>query len=652
MRLASRLPLALVLTLGCGQAAMEPPTPDPLDPVDRTATLVWVLDESDPEALTAALDTLEYTSPTALLFGGENALDLAGPSSELDSLLALADVATEGLGRRVDLSVELPALAEPGPYCFDRQDPTADPRVAARAAALGAWLRARPAVRDVVLGFDRVPRAWDVDCSCATCESQLPNDLATRMTTLLAAFQEPVDREFRTLWWWDLATPGGPDSVDPATFMDAALGTVNRNRHLPVRLSAKRGPDHPWGLDNPGLTTARERRMAVDLDPGGSRFGPSGAALFLYDDLHDRVRTHRAASGVGWFVDLGGDGRRAAGDIAGEAGLRLVDALFRDLEADVDEVLTDVLADLAEPAGDDDSAEGTDLYDLAVALRGSGAALDIATHPLGVWVGGPSYVLPATFPLARVESADPAWALREAELRAPSRATSAAVHQWGAEARHLAASGLAALLNHEDALRPDAFEALRRGLATLDVWVRAWAVTVDADTALRFVQAASEGPARTEAYGWLRSDAARMRGLADELDAGLAADALALPVPVSSDALRSLAAMAELEAGPGPASVRPFPVLTAISVAQEEDRFTVRWEVAPPAGGSVEWGTRWPLYDDGGSGDAAPASRWSAWREEALGPELRVTYRACAPYEDELGVITVCSSDRAFWTGR
>jgi hypothetical protein len=617
--------LGLVLAIGCGDAALEPETPAPLDPVDRTATLVWVLDEADPGAVSAALSTLEDTVPTTVLLGGENVPDPAAiDDPRFEALLAQVELAAEAVGRRIEIAIELPALppGDPGPFCFDRTDPFADPAIAERTDDLGRFLRAFSSVRDVILSFDVDPRSWAAECACSTCESQLPNDLAVRMTTLFAAYSEPVATEFRTLWWWDRATTEDPTAVDPGSYMDLALGTVNRDRHLSLRLMSMRGPDHPWGANNPRIAATEARRMAIDLDPAGTRFGPGGAYLFLLDDLYDRARRHRAASAIGWYVDLGGEGRRAPGDLAGEASLRFIGELFRNFEADPDEVLAAYLADEIAVPGDDD------LHDLASALRASGRALDLATHPLGISVDL-DMGIPATFPVVWIDPReDPRWAVRWFELTSPDRATAAAIHQWGAEATALVADALEALALAQDQLRADAALDLEQGLHTLDVWVRAWHVVVDADTALRFVIAASAGPERDEAYAWLRADAARLRALGAEIQAGLASDTYRLPVPVDPTALLALAAEAEAEAGPGEATERPFPILTRITHAMEADRFTVRWEVDPAAGGSIEWGTAWPVYDDGGNGDDEPTTRWSAWREQTPGADVRVTFRA------------------------
>jgi hypothetical protein len=121
---------------------------------------------------------------------------------------------------------------------------------------------------------------------------------------------------------------------------------------------------------------------------------------------------------------------------------------------------------------------------------------------------------------------------------------------------------------------------------------------------------------------------------------------------VAPAALVALAAAADEVAGPGEATERPFPVLTRITHLQSGNRITVNWEVQPPSGGSIQWGTQWPVYDDGGNGDDEPASRWAAWREESLSPDQRVTFRACAPYDDEIGALTVCTSDHVLWTSR
>jgi len=627
--------------VGCNDPALEDPTPAPLDPVDRTATLVWVVDEADPDALTDALATLDFSTPTTVLLGGELAPDFDDPAPT-DAALELVAAATDGLDRRVDLAVALPALPpDASSVCLDRRDPAGDPSIADRAQALQGWLRARPDVTTVVVAFDTDPKPWEIECACAACASELPGDQAVRLTTLFAAYQEIADLESRSLWWWDRGTSVDP-LVDPGRFMDIALLQVNTDRHLPLRLDGSRGALHPWGRDNP-LIDGRTRKVAVDLDPAGVRFGAADVPLFLLDDLDDRMRRHRSAQAVGWFVDLGGPERRASADLASSAGVRFIDALYHDQGADPGAVLA---AHLEASVG-----VGEPLTDLAEKLRWTGRALDLVAHPLGIATAGFAAGIPTTLPLEHVPPADPSWSARREARAVPDRASAAAVHQWGAEAESILLDATNALVTARDALQEADFLALQRGLATLQIWVAAWARTVDADAAWRRAEN-SEGDARDEATAWLRDDAAALRLLADEVGAGLAADRYTAPLPVDPDALRALADFIDGDIGPGDAAPRPFPELRRVTDGQEGDRYTIFWEVEPPSGGSVEWGTSWPVYDDGGSGDPDPAARWSAWREQSLPADTRVTYRACAPYADELGEVTVCTSDHALWTAR
>ena len=632
--------LALLLATACHDPALVDPTPAPLDPVDRTATLVWVVDDADPAALQDALATLAFTTPTTILLDGDLAPDLDDPAVADAAVEAVSDAVADA-PRRVDIGVALPVLP-PGPasFCIDRRDPRADPAVAARADALQGWLRGRPEVSSVVLDFDAPPRPWEIDCACAACESELPGDQAARLVALFSAYVEPAAIESRALWWGDRATSSDP-TVDPTVFMDIALLQEFTDRHLPLRLTGARGTLHPWGRDNP-LIDGRTRKVAVDLDPAGARFGAADVPLFLLDGLEDRMRRHRSEQAVGWFVDLGSPERRAAGDLAGEAGLRFIDALYHDQDADPLAVLTEhleVTVGVGEP-----------LDELAQALRGTGRALDLVAHPLGIGTADFSAGVPATLPLLLVSPADPAWAPRRDQRAVPDRSAAAAVHQWAAAAASIVTDAVASTAAHEDRLEPAAFDALSRGLATLQVWVDAWGVAVDADAAWRRREN-SEGTDRAEAEAWLRDDALRLRAAAAAIS-GAPPGSFTDPLPVDPAGLVALADFIDADIGPGDATARPFPVLDRVAHDQVGDRYTIFWEVTPASGGSVEWGTRWPVYDDGGSSDVEPASRWSAWREQSLPADSRVTYRACAPYEDELGALTVCTSDHSLWTAR
>jgi hypothetical protein len=605
--------------------------------VDRSAALVWVVDDAD--SLGAALASLSLATPTAVLLGGTYSPDLTDPALT-DAAVDAVEQAIEESPRRVDIAVSFAALP-PGAtsVCIDRFDPLGDPLLADRADGLQAWLRSQTHVDAVVIDFNTPPRAWEVDCACAACESTEAGPQAVRLTTLFDLYREPAGRESVSLWWWDAGTSA---DVNVGEFMDLALLREETDRHLPLRLMATRGPLHPWGRDNP-LIDGRVRRVAVDLDPAGQRFGPGDVPLFQLDELNDRMRRNREARAVGWFVDVTGPHRSAAGDLAGEAALRFIETLYRSQGAEPLAVLTEHL--------EAEVGVGEPLHELAIALRGTGRALDLVRAPLGIETEAFDQGLPNTLPLPLVTPTDSDWAPRRAQRMVPSREDTAAIHQWTAEADAILADALASLDAHEAVLEPAGFTSLRRGTRTLQAWVEAWAMVVNVDAAWRRGENA-DGPDRDEAHAWLRGDVVELRALADGLDAGLLADEFTSPFPVDTASLRAIADLVDAELGPGTAEARPFPVLRGISASQNDNRYTVSWEVTPPAGGSVEWGTAWPTYDDGGSGEESAATRWSAWRELALTPNSRVTYRVCTPYEDALGSWTICSSDHALWTDR
>ena len=132
--------LGLVASLGCGQPALEEPTPAPLDPVDRSANLTFVVNEAGTEGALAAAALLETTTPTGFLFAEAAAPSLTEDPS-FDALLQSLAAAVETTGRALDLAAEVNGLPEgPGPYCFDPDDTAADATLSERADELHSWL--------------------------------------------------------------------------------------------------------------------------------------------------------------------------------------------------------------------------------------------------------------------------------------------------------------------------------------------------------------------------------------------------------------------------------------------------------------------------------------------------------------------------------
>lgn len=605
-----RVALGAAVLVGCGAPASEPPTPAPLEPVDRSGALVWTADAGAGAALAQAAG---FATPTAVLVDGD--ADPEALNAALDALDAA--LPTEP---RIDRAVVWPALPPdaPGAVCFDRRDPRADPASDAHIDALQALLRDRPDASDVVLRFDAAPAPWAVDCACPACESDRPEDVALRLTTVHAGLAEAAALEFRTLWWWDAA----PYAVEAA--MQHALQVENTDRHLPLRVASYQDAPQPWARPNPRLA-GTARRVAADLDVSLDRHGTTDAFLFPGHELAEAMGKHRSEGDVGWFAAVDGPSRSVVGDLASEAALRWVAARYRDPDA------TAVQALGAHLGVDPDGAAG----ELLESLAGTGLALDLVSFPLGI-AAGP---FGADFPAFEAPGASrPAFAERYDALQAPDLATVAAVYQWGAEATVLVGDARADLAFHDDALAPADAARIDAGLEILELEVAARVHALNAAVTLAWGD--------PEGSAWVRADAAALTALAPRISA------LAGRSTVSPEAVQALADAASLAAGPGTAGPRPFPRMARLDATVDIDRQTVFWEVAPASTGRVEWGTQWPVYDDGGSGGDEPAVRWSAWREEPLPADTRLTWRACTE-ADVLGdVLTICSSDRVLRTPR
>ena len=636
-RLALALALSLAVTACEEEPTTQPPLP-PLDPVSRVAALNWTVTTSTDWDQLA--DMAEVYGPTSIFLAGELAprLDEDGGADAAAALTTL-DARLEARGLQTGLGLEVGVLGSGAPdtICFDAERPTDDPYLLARATAWRDLLEVAPLAVDTVLDLDSDPAPWEVDCVCTPCDSVGATGLAGRMDGAFRAMsQGPIDTG-RARWWSSrLDAPTTAEGQDLVEVMDVALNEVRPEASLRVRAASSIGPEHIWAPESPWLSDGTSREVAAELDLVGSIFGPTELIALFPDDLHDRVQRNRPCGVQAWFLGIDGGGRTPWGRPE-EANVYFVERLFRDLDATVEELLHGWIEERYGL-----TQEGAEGQALALALRNTGRAISLVTHPVGVAVADIDLgvtVLP--FQYVDPRPWDDAWEDRWARLAFPDEQVLVDVNQWGAEGVALAEAALLSFADAEGALPAAEADDLRARLLLLHAATRAWKLVVSADLTLKAHQST---PSDDRAI-WLRHDALELDDLADEVDAALAAGTLLDPFPVEPETLRAVAQQLRVELGDGSAIERPFPTITEVRFGHADGVTDVWWTLRPSGSSWWERGTDWPHpYETASEIGEGPSVFWHAFT--TLSPGQRVVFRPCGQVED----YTVCASDNVLWT--
>ncbi len=612
--------LILVLLLaGCPAEEPERPTQPPLDPVDRTAAMLWVFSEAPSAAL---LGAFEAHRPDGVVFGGGVAAALDGSDAALLGALASVQARAETIGHPVEYGFELRPLAADTPACLDPIDPLSDPGLAAREAATRDLLTAHPEFALVTLPLPGEQRPWDVACSCPPCamdEVAQADELSTLWQALAAAIEDSGPEP----WWWDGSDIGDGGAVD------YALLELHPEAGVHIRTGASRAGRGTWAPDGPMLGQGARRQVGADLDLVASRFGRTDAILWFPADLADRLRRHRRKGVQNWFASVDSPGTHAT-DLRVVGNLALAHRFFVDFDADPSGAMLDFVSEHFEL-----DAASPEAGALVGALENTGRALDLATHPLGLSSASGFTSVPGAGAKEWIDTGLEPEGLSERfdRLNNPDLQTLIDVHQWLWEGVGLAEASLASFELARDALSVAEQSAVQRGLDVLLLSSLAWAHRIDADIALRHGAAA---------HAWARSDADALDALADTA-ASMSGDV----APVDPAQLHEAADWIRSATGPGDAEARPFPVITEVryDFVPEEARTNIRWRSTPQAIGWTERGSDWPIYTEASARGDAPASQWTSWVRNLEG-DSRHTFRACA----ETAEYTVCSADHVLWT--
>lgn len=623
----SCLLLALAAVLACEQEPVDPPV-EPLEPIQRTGGLFWVVGQDIDGAVAAA----EQWEPRGLILADTYAPALDGsPAAEtLAAIIAAAPLTDTRLGLLLSGLGDAP----PAALCFDASAPTSDPWMAARAEALADLLDQAPELQELTIGPAIGVAPWDVDCTCTPCDSTGFSGQAERLRAVFSLLQRPtVDRGREAVWFDEL--PSDTGEIPAVEAMAAAID--DQARGVRLRAAAARGTEHPWAAPNPDLTLSADRDVAASLDLIGSYLGPTAALLLFPDQLHDRFRSDRQRGVVGWYAQTTG-ADRVAWARPEEANLRFAARLYSDL-AVAPETLVDehVQQRYGLVLGLDPA------IDLAAALRHTGRALATATHPLGIAVtdiaAGP-HALPLTYEDPRIwaDGWEEAWS----DLMEPDLQALIDINQWGAEAVDLAEEARASFELAAELMTPTDAEDLRDRLHVLELGTRAWKLTIGADVTLRAYQA---NPGE-ELASWMRWDAAEIDALALEAETAEYNGDLGDTFPAVPDALRGIASQLRAVAGDGEATAQPFPTVTEVSWSFDGEQTLAYWTVRPEGVGWWErGGVGWPAaYDHTSAVGEEPATFWTGW---TTGPQSgeRVPFRACG----QVGSLSVCSSQQVFW---
>jgi hypothetical protein len=631
-RLASLLLLALagLLVGGCDDPVEPDPPPVVGEPTPAPVALNWVLSGADPDALDAAVDAAAALAPSAVILGGGLAPALFDGQPDAGTEAALAAFSAD-----TPMGLELPALGSDAPdaLCLDPADPAAEPYLTGRASRLSTFLAEHPAVRDLSVAPAGPPAPWDRDCTCEPCDADgLPGQLRAAFAGAVDAVGGDV-----SLRWWDALDPGAPPD-EATSSMDAALAALPADALPSLRSSSIRGPDHPWAPLDPQLLQSAGRELSADLDLSCPACGPTDAPLVFADALHDRMLRTRARGVSTWFASVDGGSFPPWGRLE-EANLYLAARWVEEPHAAPEVLLQRWVVERwgLEP--------GTPaVASLADALRASGRAWALATHPLGIAVADTELGVQRL----PIDFVDPrpwqdGWDVRWQELTSPGGQTLVDVNQWGAEAVALAEAAIAAFEDGEPALPAAEAAALRRRFAVLGFAARAWKLALGADLTLKVYLADPQA----QRARWIRQDATDLEELADEVQAALDAGDIDTAFPADPEVLSEIALQLRNATGDGSEAERPFPVITAVRWDFEDDRTNIRWTLRPPGSGWWERGPGWPApYDTSSAIGAGPSEIWNAWTS-SLGSGDRVPFRACG----EAGGYRVCSADAVLWIG-
>ena len=281
--------------------------------------------------------------------------------------------------------------------------------------------------------------------------------------------------------------------------------------------------------------------------------------------------------------------------------------------------------------------------DLAEALRQTGRAYSLVTHPLGIPVEDLASGVGA-LPLSFVDPRPwgEGWDVRWQALTEPGGQTLVDVNQWGTEGVALAEAAVANFEAGGGALPAAAAVELRRRFASLRFAAHAWKLVVGADLTLKVYLADPQGERAT----WLRQDADDLDDLAGEIETALDSGSILDAFPANPDELRSVAGQLRSAMGTGSSVERPFPTITKVRWDFEDDRTNVKWTLSEPGSGWWERGPGWPMpYDNPSGVGEGPADVWHAWTS-SVEPDQRVPFRACG----EAGGFRICSADNVFWS--
>lgn len=628
---------ALSLAVAC-EPAPDPPIPDPPDPpvVVVDPVMNWVVGDDDTDAWSAALDLADTHAPDGLVLGG--ALSPALLDGEPDSLTGEALAAfVAGLGEDISLGLQLSALGAdlPGSLCADPANPGSEPHLAARAARLASLLTEHPEVAELSVAVAGPPAPWDTDCACAPCGQEgAAGHLDAVFDGLTADLPEGV-----ASWWWDsLSGPASAD-IDAASAMDGAVEGHSADDLPRVRAAIYRGAPHLWAPENPRLRDDAERTIAADLDFVCAPCGPTEAPLVFADSLYDRIRLDRSRGVTTWYGATDGGGQSAWGRPE-EANIVLATQWAHDPLPTPSEALE---AWVAAEYNLDPTSQST--VALAEALRQTGRAYSLVTHPLGIPVANLEDGVGA-LPLSYVDPRPwgEGWDVRWQTLTDPGGQTLVDANQWGVEGVELAAAAVLAFEDGGPSLPASAAVGLRQRLAVLHFATRAWKLLVGADLTLKVYLADPQA----ERARWLRQDADDLDDLSAEIQTALDSGAILDPFPANPDELGSVASQLRSAMGTGASVERPFPTITEVRWDFEDDRTNVKWTLSEPGAGWWERGPGWPQPYDNPSGiGEGPADIWHAWTS-SVEPDQRVPFRACG----EAAGYRVCSADNVFWSAQ
>lgn len=622
--------LALALCSCEDGGTTHAPTP-PLEPIDRRGIFALVAER--PESLDRAVAAAP-SYPSAIVVA-------AGPLSPGTGLDPdLSESTMQGLedalaGGGPAFGFTMAALTEPAGdlLCFDPANPETDPTLLARKQWLETEL-ARWSVSALTIDISSPTPLWSVPCQCPSCDTTDAAGQAERALTVWSLLGTTARSQLAEPWLVGNLAPGAPDD-QAESFLDASVRAFGRTGAATI-LRPQLGPAAPWATEEPKLGEGDQRRQAGWLDLGPKE-GPTDALIVRPDDIWDHVRTGAVRGLVGWWLNVDGPDGSAYDRLDGIE-VDLASALLLDRSLDAASALRPLLAERFALAEDSPALDA-----LVQAARASGRAWDLATHPGGLSIVHAEEGLPPAFPLDYLDPRpwDKLWSDRWLRLHAPDEQALMEFGQWGAEAMALSAEVRAAVAQASSSLDAAAAERLTAQALALDFGVRAWALTVRADLALRARVAVL--PERIDP--WLRDDASALELLATEAEAALASGAVTEVFPADPSRLRTLANLLRAAVGPGDALSRAFPVITQVDAAWVEGRAQFTWHISPSATASLRTGLAPPAVDDAGPAGEEAAANWTAYINE-LPLGVRIWWRPCGNADG----YELCAAERVFHT--